>query len=159
VPLTGELARHGLPPKGEGYSVPRQRVPGGYTMPRHGVPPQGGYSIPGIGTQYRYSITGQNTGGYSVPRHGVPRGTRCRGVRGAAYTGAAVCSPWGWKPNSVRNKIDRNDSSRLECFASVASRRGAAPAISKHINLHRKEAASSVHRTVHSDIRLASRQK
>ena len=22
-----------------------------------------------------------------MPRHGVPRGTRCRGVRGAAYTG------------------------------------------------------------------------
>ena len=23
-----------------------------------------------------------------MPRHGVPRGTRCRGVRGAAYTGS-----------------------------------------------------------------------
>jgi len=45
--------------------MPRHRVPGGYSVPRHRVP-----------------------GGYSVPRHGVPRGTRCRGVRGAAYTGS-----------------------------------------------------------------------
>ena len=27
-----------------------------------------------------------------MPRHGVPRGTRCRAVRGAAYTGFSITS-------------------------------------------------------------------
>jgi len=46
-----------------------------------------------------------------VPRHGVPRGTRFRGVRGAAYTGAErVCLDESSRPSRAPEPSSRVDA-------------------------------------------------